>query len=342
MPEGPNLNLDGGSSRHPNLELARRFAGKPVLVTGGAGFIGSHLCRTLVAGGAEVRVLDDLSTGNRAALPPVVQFIEGDVADESAVRRAAAGCTHLFHLAALVSVPLSIEQPDLCFRTNMTGTEVLLRVAVREGVQSVVHASSASVYGPRPMLPSSEDDAIDCASPYAATKAAGESLIQAFARAYGLHATSLRLFNVFGPGQDPKGAYSAAISAFVAAARERRAATVYGDGTQTRDFVPIAEVVQAFLRAADAGPRAAGEVFNVGLGERVTLLEVIEIIGRAAGFAQRPAFAPRRAGDVDHSWADLTKIRKVLGYAPTTRLEPALESFVRHECGLAALGERRA
>lgn len=316
----------------PNLDLARNFAGKPVLVTGGAGFIGGHLCRTLVGGGAEVRVLDDFSSGRRGALPATVEVVEGDVADQCAVRKAAAGCTHIFHLAALVSVPLSIEQPELCFRTNMTGTEVVLRVAVREGVQSVVHASSASVYGPRPMLPSSEDDAIDCASPYAATKAAGESLIQAFARAYGLHATSLRLFNVFGPGQDPKGAYSAAISAFVDAARARRAPTVYGEGTQTRDFVPISEVVQAFLRAADAGPRASGEVFNVGLGERVTILEVIEMIGAAAGFTTPPHFAPRRAGDVDHSWADLTKIRRVLGYEPTTALAPALGAFVRGEC----------
>lgn len=316
----------------PNLEIARLFAGKPVLVTGGAGFIGSHLCRTLVSGGAEVRVLDDLSSGRRGALPTTVQFVEGDVADECAVRKAAAGCTHIFHLAALVSVPLSIEQPDLCFRSNMTGTEVVLRVAVREGVQSVVHASSASVYGPRPMLPSGEDDAICCASPYAATKAAGESLIQAFARAYGLHATSLRLFNVFGPGQDPKGAYSAAISAFVDAARARRAPTVFGDGTQTRDFVPVAEVVQAFLRAADAGPRAAGEVFNVGLGERVTILEVIEMIGQAAGCTLEPQFAPRRAGDVDHSWADLAKIRRVLGFEPRTTLAPAIAAFVRGEC----------
>lgn len=316
----------------PNLDLARNFAGKPVLVTGGAGFIGGHLCRALVAGGAEVRVLDDLSSGRLGTLPATVHFIEGDVADECAVRKAAAGCTHIFHLAALVSVPLSVEQPDLCFRTNMTGTEVVLRVAVREGVHGVVHASSASVYGPRPMLPSSEDDAVSCASPYAATKAAGESLVQAFARAYGLHATSLRLFNVFGPGQDPKGAYSAAISAFVDAARARRAAVVFGDGTQTRDFVPITEVVQAFLRAADAGPRAAGEVFNVGLGERETLLSVIDMIAQATGFYAKPQFAPRRAGDVDHSWADLAKIRRVLGYAPTTTLAPALAAFVRGEC----------
>jgi nucleoside-diphosphate-sugar epimerase len=185
------------------------------------------------------------------------------------------------------------------------------------------------------MLPSSEDDAVHCASPYAATKAAGESLIQAFAQGYGLHATSLRLFNVFGSGQDPKGAYSAAISAFVDAARSRRAPIVYGDGTQTRDFVPVAEVVQAFLRAADAGPGAAGEVFNVGLGERVTILEVIEMIGNAAGFSAPPQFAPRRAGDVDHSWADLTKIRRVLAYAPTTPLAPALAAFVRGECAAA-------
>ncbi|MFN9078580.1 MAG: NAD-dependent epimerase/dehydratase family protein [bacterium] len=320
----------------PNLDLARQFAGKPVLVTGGAGFIGGHLCRTLAEGGAEVRVLDDFSSGRRGSLPATVQVIEGDVADETAVRRAACGCAHIFHLAALVSVPLSIEQPELCFRTNVTGTQVVLGAALGEGVQSVVHASSASVYGRQPKLPSSEDDAVQCASPYASSKAEGESLIRMYARHHGLHSTSLRLFNVFGPGQDPKGAYSAAISAFVDAARARRAPIVYGDGTQTRDFVPIAEVVQAFLRAAHAGPSAAGEVFNVGLGERVTILEVIDMIAEASGYRATPQFAPRRAGDVDHSWADLAKIRRVLGYSPTTGLAPALAAFVRGECAMAA------
>lgn len=313
----------------PNLALARRFAGRPVVVTGGAGFIGRHLCEALVAGGAEVRVLDDLSSGQRDALPRTVRLLEGDVADECAVREAVAGSMHIFHLAALVSVPLSIEEPERCFRSNMTGTEVVLRVAVREGVQSVVHASSAAVYGQRPLLPSGEEDPISCASPYAATKAAGEGLVQAFARAYGLQATSLRLFNAFGAGQDPKGGYASAISAFVEAALAGRPAVVHGDGTQTRDFVPVEEIVQAFLRAASAGPEASGEVFNVGLGERVTLLDVIQIIGRAAGFEATPQFAPRRAGDVDHSCADLSKIRRVLGYKPTTRLASALAAFVR-------------
>ena len=330
------------SAPSPNLELARRFTGCRVLVTGGAGFIGGHLCHALVAGGAEVRVLDDLSTGRIAALPREAVLIEGDVSDETTVHCALRGCSHVFHLAALVSVPLSIEQPARCFRVNLTGTAVVLRAAVREGVGSVVHASSASVYGPKPTLPSREGDQLCCASPYAATKAAGESLVQAFAQAYGLRSTSLRLFNVFGPGQDPRSAYAAAISAFIDAARSRRPATVFGDGRQTRDFVPVSDVVQAFLRAASGGAEVAGEVFNVGIGRSITLLEVIDMIGRVAGFASPPIFAPRRAGDVEHSGADLTKIRAALGYRPTSELEPALAALVRAECEGACSGSGRA
>lgn len=325
----------------PNVALARRFAGARVLVTGAAGFIGRHVCEALLAGGAEVCAIDDFSSGRRDALPGAIRLIEGDVADERAVFAAIAGCSHIFHLAALVSVPLSVEQPERCFRSNVTGTEVVLRMAVRAGATAVVHASSAAVYGPEPTLPSRESDVVSVASPYAATKAAGESLVQAFARAYGLHATSLRLFNVFGRGQDPKGAYSSAISAFVDAALARRPPVVFGDGSQTRDFVPVAEVVQAFLRAADAGSHAAGHVFNVALGERVTLLEVIEMIGQAAGFESTPVFAPRRAGDVDHSCADLSKSRSVLGFAPTTTLAPALARFV-HACCREARSESRS
>lgn len=327
--------MAGSSSDDPSgstLALARTFADAPVLVTGAAGFIGRHLCGALLAGGAKVRAIDDFSSSRRGSLPPEVHVIEGDVADEARMCRAIEGCGYVFHLAALVSVPLSVEQPERCFRSNVTGTEVALRLAVRSGVRGFVHASSASVYGPDPTLPSRETDAVSCASPYAATKAAGESMVQAFARAYGLQASSLRLFNVFGRGQDPKGAYSSAISAFVEAAIARRAPVVYGDGSQTRDFVPVTDVVQAFLRAASAGPVAAGQVFNVALGERVTLLEIIEMIGRAAGCSMQPQFAPRRAGDVDHSCADLSKIRRVLGYAPATSLAPALEAFVREVC----------
>ncbi len=184
--------------------LARRFAGVEVLVTGGAGFIGGHLSRALLAGGASVRVLDDLSTGSRGNVPAGVDFIEGSVADAACVRDAARGCQALFHLAAMVSVPATGADPEQCFLRNVVGTENVIRAAVDARLSMLLHTSSAAVYGPNPRSPSSEDDPICCVSPYASSKAAGELFVQSAWGSHGLPGASLRLFNVFGPGQDPK------------------------------------------------------------------------------------------------------------------------------------------
>jgi nucleoside-diphosphate-sugar epimerase len=199
------------------------------LVTGGAGFIGSHLATALLSRGDRVRILDDLSSGHRRNLVEGAEFIEGSVVDEAAVRAAAAGCGTIFHLAAEVSVPRTWEDPERAFRVNLEGTERVFRIAGESGARSVVFASSAAVYGPAPSLPSKEGDPFDCASPYAAHKASGELLLQSYARRYGYHAASLRFFNVFGPRQDPKSAYAAVISAFMDAAAADRRPIVFGD-----------------------------------------------------------------------------------------------------------------
>lgn len=314
--------------------LALALAGRTVLVTGGAGFIGGHLCAALDRAGAVVRVLDDLSTGRRGNLPRSAELVVGDVADERVVRRAVAGCRHVIHLAAMVSVPLSIDDPARCARTNITGTESVLRAAVEGGVESVVHASSAAVYGPEPSVPSGESDAIVCASPYAESKAAGEAAIASYSADRGLRAASLRLFNVFGPRQDSRSAYAAAVAAFVEAAIARRPAVIHGDGRQTRDFVPVGEVVGAFLRATLAladrarAPHIAGGAFNIGLGRETSLLELVRLIGDAAGFHATPRLGPSRPGDVRRSCADLSRSRALLGYAPNASLAESLAELV--------------
>lgn len=297
------------------------------LVTGGAGFIGSHLVQAIRAEGRPVRVLDDLSSGHRRNLPEgdaALEFVEASIEDESAVRAAVAGCEVVFHLAAEVSVPRTMEDPERAFEINVAGTERVLRAAGELGVRSVVFASSAAVYGPSPSLPSRETDPFDCASPYAAHKAAGELLLQAYARRFGFHAASLRFFNVFGARQDPTSAYAAVISAFIDAAIADRQPVVFGDGSQTRDFVPVANVVAALRLASDASRRLGGDAFNVGLGERRSLLELLEVLGRIAGRDLGPEFRPPRAGDVPHSCANIDRARRVLGYEPGTTFEEGL------------------
>jgi UDP-glucose 4-epimerase len=305
-----------------------KLPGRSALVTGGAGFIGSHLVRALLAQGLSVRVLDDLSSGHLANVPEGVEFVRGSVEDAEQVQRAMSGCEHVFHLAAMVSVPQSVSDPEGSFRINVVGTENVIRAATKSGVQSLVYTSSAAVYGPRPSLPSRETDPILCVSPYAAGKAAGEMLLQSAVNSAGLHAVSLRLFNVFGIRQDPKSAYAAAISAFVDAAVARRAPLIFGTGRQTRDFVPVANVVQAFLRAAASDRSVSGRAFNVGLGIQSTLLDVVERVAEFSGFSAPPEMRPRRTGDVDDSVANITAIREALAYEPTVNVAEGLRELV--------------
>jgi UDP-glucose 4-epimerase len=293
------------------------FDGSTVLITGGAGFIGSHLARRLLKLGAAVRVIDDLSTGRRSNLPPEpVEFIEASILDERALREAVDGCRLLFHQAAMVSVPRSVQEPLTCAAINTTGTERVLEAARDAGVQRVMFASSAAVYGDEPRLPSREDDPIVCCSPYAASKAAGEALMTAFARCYGLSTISLRYFNIFGPRQDPHSPYAAAIAAFVDAMLAGRPPTIFGDGRQTRDFTPVANVVHANLLAASSERELHGQAVNIGTGRQVNLLEVLAEMARHLKVEATYRFAPPRAGDVRDSTADITRARELLGYEP--------------------------
>ncbi len=320
------------STESAALAAARRFSGCRVLVTGGAGFIGSHLTATLLDAGARVRVLDDLSSGHRDNVDARAEFVQETVtASDATLDRALTGISHVFHLAAMVSVPQSVEDPQGCFEINIRGTERLLRSAIRAKARGFAIASSAAVYGPAPVVPSRETEPIRCVSPYAASKAAGEHLLQSYAANYGIHAVSLRLFNIFGPRQDPKSPYAAAIAAFISAALEGRTPRIFGDGLQTRDFTPVSNVVQAFCLAAHESNGQSGEVFNVGLGGSVTLLDVLREIGRAVGRDMTPTFEPPRAGDVPTSGANIERTIARLSYRPEMSFAEGLRITVASE-----------
>jgi UDP-glucose 4-epimerase len=307
--------------------LAARFAGERVLVTGGAGFIGGHLAAALLAGGAEVRVLDDLSTGRKSNIPRGAEFRLGDVADPRVASDAVEGCARVVHLAAMVSVPQSVLEPAECRRVNVGGTEAVVAASLRHGAGSLVLASTCAVYGVEPARPSRETDPLVPASPYAASKIEAEAVVRAAAER-GTHASSLRFFNVYGPRQDPRGAYAAAISAFVDAALAGRAQVVHGDGLQSRDFVSVDDVVQAVLRALDPARRAAGGVLNVGTGVETTILDAARATMRAAGRGDEPGHGPVRAGDVRHSCADIALARSAIGYEPRVGFEEGIGRLV--------------
>lgn len=290
------------------------------LVTGGCGFIGSHLVDELVARGNNVRVLDDLSTGNAANLAQVrgkIDLIIGSVTDASKVAAAVAGCDVIFHLAALPSVVKSVEEPLACHEICATGTLVVLDAARKAGVRRVVYAASSSAYGDQPGAIRRETDALMPLSPYAAAKLAGEHYCACFAAVYGLETVRLRFFNVFGPRQDAQSPYSGVIALFIVALADRKAPTIFGDGLQGRDFVYVANVVQALTRAADAkAADVAGKVYNVGNGQSTTILELARQVNRLLGQTIEPIHAPARAGDVRQSEADITSARRDLGYEP--------------------------
>ncbi|MCA9291926.1 MAG: NAD-dependent epimerase/dehydratase family protein [Phycisphaerales bacterium] len=309
------------------FEIFRR--GRAV-VTGGAGFIGSHLVRALLDLECEVVVLDDLSSGHLHNVPDDerVRFVEASILDDDAVEDAVDDCRFVFHEAAMVSVPQSIEEADACAMINVVGTQRLLDAAVAAGVERFVFASSAAVYGDRPTLPSREDHPVRSCSPYAASKAAGEQLLMAASHAHGLSTASLRYFNVFGPRQDPKSAYAAVISAFTDVLTRGGRPRIFGDGTQTRDFVSVDNVVAANLLAASTDSPLRGEVLNIGTGARTSLLDLLGHMGRLLEVDATPSFEPPRAGDVPHSVADIARARAVLGYEPRTDLASGLGALL--------------
>lgn len=308
---------------------ANQFDGSAVCITGGAGFIGSHLAHRLVGLGATVRVIDDLSGGFRENLPPDrITLIEASILDEPSLRRATDNCRFVFHEAAMVSVPESVEDPRRCADINIMGTELVLEAARDAGAHRVVLASSAAVYGGDPTLPSREDQPIDCWSPYAAGKAAGEHLAAAFSHCYGLSTVNLRYFNIFGPRQNPDSPYAAAICAFESRLRNGVQPTVFGDGTQTRDFTPVANVVHANLLAATVDRDLRGEAINIGTGRRVSLLDVLKTMGEALGVDSTPKFDAPRAGDVMHSVADISRARRLIGYEPIMSFEDGLRDLL--------------
>lgn len=298
------------------------------LITGGAGFIGSNLVRGLLASGASVLVLDDLSTGSRANLEDIsgdLDLIVGDIRNVAHVKRACESRDVVFHLAALPSVARSVEDPIASHQVNVDGTLNVLLASRDEGVGRVVFASSSSVYGDTPVLPKVEDMLQSPQSPYAAAKLAGESYCRAFARVYPLETVSVRFFNVFGPRQDPTSHYAAVIPRFINRMLVGEQPVIFGDGHQSRDFTYIANAVEACVLAAEAGPNAVGEFMNIGCGTRITLLELVTAINGILGTEIAPDFAAARSGDVRHSQASIDKARRLIRYEPLVGLEDGLK-----------------
>ncbi|BBO79225.1 UDP-glucose 4-epimerase-like protein [Desulfosarcina widdelii] len=300
---------------------------KRALVTGGAGFIGSHLTDALVENGCRVTILDNLSTGHRSNIEHLgdrIDFVHGDIRDAELLDRVVEGCEVVFHQAAVVSVTQSVEDPPHSCEVNDLGTVRVLDACRRSGVRRVVMASSSAVYGDDPRLPKAEYMAPMPLSPYAVQKLTGEYYASAFGRLYGLETVCLRYFNVFGPRQDPSSPYSGVISIFMTKAAAGQAPTIYGDGGQTRDFVYVKDVVRANLAAAGRA-EAAGRVFNVGRGESIRISELWDLIGEIAGIELPPAFGPPRPGDIRDSVADIGTIRRELAFAPEVGLRQGLE-----------------
>lgn len=289
-----------------------------ILVTGGAGFIGSHLVEALLMRGDTVRVLDNLSTGSLANLAPVardVEFIQGDLRDPDIVARAVAGSELIFHQGALSSVPHSVQDPMTANEINVRGTLNLLLAARTAHVRRIVVASSASIYGDNPIVPKIETMAAEPRSPYALTKLATEQYACIFAQLYDLEAVALRYFNVFGPRQDPRSHYSGVIARFCTNALHGKPCLIYGDGLQSRDFVSVTDVVQANLLAATA-PEANGQAFNIACGVQTNLLTIVDLLRALNNRSIEIVYKAPRSGDVRHSLADLTKSQTLLGYSP--------------------------
>ncbi len=302
-----------------------------VLVTGGAGFIGSNIVAGLLEDGFNVRVLDNLVTGRRdnlSGLKGKVDFVLGDVRDLKVVRKAVSGVDFVLHQAALPSVPRSISDPVLTNECNVSGTVNVLFAAKEAGVKRVVYAGSSSAYGDTPTLPKREDMTPMPLSPYAVSKLAGEYYCSVFSGVYGLETTTLRYFNVFGPRQDPSSQYAAVIPKFIKMISAGKRPTIYGDGTQTRDFTYVKNVVDANILAIKA-KKTSGEVVNIACGERITLTGLASKLADVMGSNLKPEYVSELPGDIKHSLADISKAKKLLGYKPSVSFEEGLEVTVK-------------
>jgi nucleoside-diphosphate-sugar epimerase len=319
MRPGPDTTTDG---EHDDLAMT-------YLVTGGAGFIGSHLVEELLRRGEQVRAVDNLVTGKRANLAHLrgVEFLEGDLADLSVAHRAVKGIEVVLHQAAIPSVPRSVEDPVTSNRANVDGSLNLLVAARDAGVRRVVYAGSSSAYGDTPVLPKMESMPTAPLSPYALQKLVAEEYCRMFTRLYGLETVTTRYFNVFGPRQDPSSPYSGVISLFVSALCAGRAPTIHGDGEQTRDFTYVANVVDGVLKASST-PGVSGEVINIATGGRISLNQLFRTIRDLVGASVEPVYAEPRRGDVRDSRADVEKARRLLGYHPTVGFEDGLRKTI--------------
>ncbi len=312
------------------------YEGRAVAVTGGAGFIGGHLVDALLSLGATIAVIDDLSNSTLDHLaglielePERVRFVHGSILDDDAVKQAFDGAQTIFHLAAMGSVPRSIEQPQRCWSVNATGTLRVLEGARAVKAQRVIYAASSSAYGDQAELPKVESMTPCPLSPYAASKLAGEHLLSVWARCYSLSTASLRYFNVFGPRQPADSAYAAVIPAFTRSLLANEPPVIFGDGAQTRDFTYISNVVLATLLAGASQSRLAGQVMNIGTGRRVSIMEVATQLAQLCAVPHlHPVFKPERPGDVKHSQSDISAARQLVGYEPIASLAEGLTETV--------------
>ena len=309
------------------------FRGSRVLVTGAAGFIGSHLVDALVARGAAVRALDSLVSGHRENLGhhlAKIEFFEGDIRDAATCRQACRGATYVFHQAALGSVPRSLADPATTFAVNVAGTANIFTAARDEGVSRVVYASSSSVYGDSEVLPKREGEEGRPLSPYALSKRMNEELAELFGRCFGVELIGLRYFNVYGPRQDPEGPYAAVLPRFFKASLAGNAPVIYGDGEQSRDFTFVSDAISANLLAAGAATEACGRAYNVAGGRRTTINQLARAVREAVGGAPEPRYEEARAGDVRHSLANGSLSERVLGFVPEVELSEGLVMARRH------------
>ncbi|AQT69702.1 UDP-glucose 4-epimerase [Anaerohalosphaera lusitana] len=300
------------------------------LVTGGAGFIGSNICRRLVNEGHSVKVIDNLLTGKKSNLDDIIDkidFIEGDMGDVELSKAAMKDVDVVFHQGALPSVPKSVDDPAATHKHCVDATFNVLLAARDSGVKRVVYAASSSAYGDSERLPKVEDMVTNPLSPYAVGKLVGEYYCKVFSEVFGLETIALRYFNVFGPYQDPTSQYAAAIPAFVTSILKGTPPTIYGDGEQSRDFTYIDNVVEANMCAANA-EKTQGEVVNIACGDRITVNEIIKMINSITGQNVEPEYAPRRAGDVKHSHADISKAKEVIGFEPVCEFREGLDKAI--------------